>query len=138
MHNVGPAALLLASLHGFAMAFGPKWMAGISAVRQSSYSEELAPYYKKSYDDFFSEIGISKDTSGFFLSSIPPEDRPMSSIKQGHKIRTREKRQFKHQVAEDVCLRLRHELSASQIKPKIGKLQLSVDEKPLVLQDSPM
>ena len=41
----------------------------------------------------------------------PPEGKPMSSVKRGHKIRTREKRQFKRELAEDVCLLLRHGLS---------------------------
>ena len=35
----------------------------------------------------------------------------MSSVKRGHKTRTRKKRQFKRQLAEDVCLLLRHGLS---------------------------
>jgi len=35
----------------------------------------------------------------------------MASVKRGHKIRTRRKRQFKRQLAEDVCLLLRHGLS---------------------------
>jgi len=121
MHNVGPAALLLATLHGFAKAFGIGSMAGVSAVRQSSYTEGLSPFYKSAYDDFFAEIGVPKDPSGFFLSSIPPEDRPMSSIKQGHKIRTREKRQFKHQVAEDVNILLRQELNVIS-QSETGKL----------------
>lgn len=113
MHNVGPAALLLTALHGFARAFGIGQMAAVSAYSQSSYTEELSPFYKNAYDDFFSEIGVCKNAAGFFLSSIPPEDRPMSSIKQGHKIRTREKRQFKRQVAEEVYLLLRQEISGS-------------------------
>jgi uncharacterized protein VirK/YbjX len=117
LHNVGPAALLLAALHGFAEAFGIGRMAGVSAVRQSSYTEELSLFYRNGYDDFFSEIGVTKDTSGFFLSSIPPEDKPMSSIKRGHKIRTKEKRKFKRQVADDVCLLLQQELSFKDSEP---------------------
>lgn len=117
LHHVAPAALLLAALHGFAKAFGIGVMAGVSAVRQSSFTEELSLFYKSAYDDFFSEIGIPKNTSGFFLSSIPPEDKPMSSIKKGHKIRTREKRQFKLQIAEYVCLLLRQELRVKDSGP---------------------
>jgi len=110
LHNVAPAALLLAALHGFAKAFGIDRMAGVSAVRQASFTEQLSGFYKSAYDDFFSEIGVSKNASGLFLSSIPPEGKPMSSVKRGHKTRTREKRQFKRQLAEDVCLLLRHGL----------------------------
>jgi uncharacterized protein VirK/YbjX len=117
MHDVGPAALLFAALHGFAKTFDIGQMAGVSALRQSSYTEELSLFYKNAYDDFFLEIGVSKDTSGFFLSSIPPEDKPMSSIKQGHKIRTKEKRQFKRQVAEEVFLLLRQQMGCTDSGP---------------------
>lgn len=106
LHDVGPAALLLAALHGFAKVFGISRMAGVSSVCQSSFAEELSVVYKSAYDDFFSEMGITQNSSGLFLGSIPLEDRPMSYIKRGHKIRTREKRELKRQIAEDVCLLL--------------------------------
>jgi uncharacterized protein VirK/YbjX len=121
LHNVGPAALLLAALHGVAKAFGIHLMAGVSAVRQSSYTEELSLFYKGAYDDFFSEIGGSKNASGFFLSSIPPEDKPISSIKQGHKIRTKEKRQFKRQVAEDIYHLLRQKMGVDSERSSVDK-----------------
>ena len=117
LHNVGPAALLLAALDGFAKAFDIGQMAGVSAVRQTSFTEALSVFYTNAYDDFFAEIGISKNSSGFFLSPIPPEERPMSSIKQGHKIRTKEKRQFKRQLAEDICLLLRQEMGIRESEP---------------------
>ena len=107
LHDVGPAALLLAALHGFAKAFDITQMASVSAVRQSTYTEDSSLSYKRSYDDFFSELNLERSPSGFFFSVVPPEDRPMSSIKKGHKIRTREKRQFKRHIAENVCLLLR-------------------------------
>jgi uncharacterized protein VirK/YbjX len=117
MQNVGPAALLLAALHGIAKAFGISWMAAVSCTCQSSYTEELSLSYRNAYDDFFSEIGVAKNAAGFFLSTIPPEVRPMSSIKQGHKIRTREKRQLKRQIAEDVYFHLRPHLRGKDSEP---------------------
>jgi len=110
LHDVAPAALLLATLHGIAAALGIKRMAAVSAVRQSSYTEELGRFYRSAYDDFFSEIGIPLGPDGFFLSPMPHEERPLSSIKQGHKIRTREKRQFKRHVADEVCQRMQQGL----------------------------
>lgn len=107
LHDVGPAALLLAALDGFAKALEIHQMAGVSAVRQSTYTEESSFTYKRAYDDFFLELNLASNASGFYLSAVPPEDRPMSSIKKGHKIRTREKRQFKRQIADEVCLALR-------------------------------
>ena len=126
LHDVGPAALLLAALQGFAEAFGIGSIAGVPAVRQSSFREELSLSYKSAYDDFFSEIGVSKDTSGFYLSSIPPEDKPISSIKQGHKIRTKKKRQFKRQIAMNVCLVLRKELRGTGSEPLCEKESLQL------------
>jgi uncharacterized protein VirK/YbjX len=126
LHNVGPSALLLAALHGFAEAFGIGCIAGVPAVRQSSFTEELSLVYKSAYDDFFSEIGVPKDTSGFYLGSIPPEDKPISSVKQGHKIRTKKKRQFKRQVAKNVCLLLRQELSGADSEPLCEKESLQL------------
>jgi uncharacterized protein VirK/YbjX len=110
LHDVGPAALLLAALHGFGNAFGIDSMAGVSAARQSSYKEELSRFYVSAYDDFFAELGVQRSSSGFFLGALPPEDRPMSSIKQGHKIRTREKRQFKRDLADNVSRLLAREM----------------------------
>jgi len=128
LHDVAPAALLLAALHGFAKAFGIGLMAGVSAARQSSYTEGLVHSYKNAYDDFFSEVGVPENTSGFFLGPIPPEDKPMSSIKPGHKIRTKNKRQFKRQVAEDVCLLLRQQMSVTDSEP-------SCEHQPIQIAD---
>lgn len=117
LHDVGPAALLLAALDGFAKAFGIGQMAGVSAVRQSSFTEALSGFYRSAYDGFFSEVGVSQNASGFFLSSIPPEEKPISSIKQGHRIRTKEKREFKRQLAQDICALLRQGVRARESEP---------------------
>jgi uncharacterized protein VirK/YbjX len=103
LHDVGPAALLLAALHGLAQAFGIGEMAGVCATRQSSYSEEFSSQYRSAYDDFFAEVGAARNSAGFFLSPIPMPEKPVELIKQGHKLRTREKRAFKRRVAAEVC-----------------------------------
>jgi uncharacterized protein VirK/YbjX len=108
--DVAPAALLLAALDGFGRFLGIHRMASVSAARQSSYTEELSKFYKSAYDDFFSEIGLSSNASGFFVSPLPIEEKPMASIKHGHKLRTREKRQFKRELADQVCVRLQQGL----------------------------
>jgi uncharacterized protein VirK/YbjX len=110
LSDVAPAALLLAALDGFGRFLGIRRMASVSAARQSSYTEELSIFYKNAYDDFFSDIGLSCNTSGFFLSSLPIEEKPMTSIKRGHKLRTRKKRQFKSELADQVCVRLQQGL----------------------------
>ena len=103
LHDVGPAALLLAALQGLTQAFGIGEMTGVCATRQSSYSEEFSSHYRSAYDDFFAELGAVRNSAGFFVSPIPMPEKPVAEVKQGHKLRTREKRAFKRQVAAEVC-----------------------------------
>jgi len=103
MHDVAPAAVLLAALQGFASAFGISELAAVCAIRQSSYSKELSATFKTAYDDFFVELGLPKNKSGFFVTRIPIKDKPLSNIKQGHKLRTRDKREFKLQIQLEVA-----------------------------------
>ena len=103
LHDVGPAALLLAALQGLTQAFGIGEMTGVCTTRQSSYSEEFSSHYRSAYDDFFAEVGAARNSAGFFLSPIPMPEKPVELIKQGHKLRTREKRAFKRRVAAEVC-----------------------------------
>ena len=102
LHDVGPAAMLLAALHGLAQAFGIHEMACVSAIRQSSYSDKFSSSYRSAYDDFFTELGVAKNASGFFISPIPHFEKPVSLVKQGHKLRTKEKRAFKREIAATV------------------------------------
>jgi uncharacterized protein VirK/YbjX len=103
LHDVGPAALLLAALQGLAQAFAIGEMAGVCATRQSSYSKELFGLYQSAYDDFFDELGAARNSAGFFVSPLPLPEKPVACVKQGHKLRTREKRSFKRQIAANVC-----------------------------------
>jgi uncharacterized protein VirK/YbjX len=98
LHDVAPGALLLAALQGIANAFGIGEIAAVSASRQSSCTEDSAAAFKKAYDDFFVELGIPENSAGFFFSPVPIVDKPLACIKQGHKLRTREKRAFKQQI----------------------------------------
>jgi uncharacterized protein VirK/YbjX len=119
-HDVGPPALLLAALHGFAAALGVDEFAAVSSTRQSSYTKELSSLYISAYDDFFFGLGLAKKDSGFFLSPIPHPDKPLSSIKQGHKLRTKEKRAFKLQIAQAVCRALQQEVAAGDAEPLVS------------------
>jgi len=97
-HEVGPSALLLAALQGVADGFGVREIAAVDAEKQSSYCEGFAVCFKSAYDDFFSKLAMDKTASGFYLSPVPIEDKPIALIKQGHKLRTKEKRAFKQQI----------------------------------------
>lgn len=99
LHNVSPDALLIAALQGLAARLGIAEMAGVSAVRQCSYLPNYAALFTRSYDTFFTELGAVKNSAGFFIAPLPLVEKPLAFIKQGHKLRTREKRAFKSEVA---------------------------------------
>ena len=122
LHDVGPAALLLAALHGFAAALGIGEFAAVSATRRVSYTEELSGLYVSAYDDFFSGLGLVMNDSCFFLSPIPHLDKPLSQIKQGHKLRTREKRAFKRHIAQTVCHALQQAIAADAVGPLLKRI----------------
>jgi uncharacterized protein VirK/YbjX len=102
LHGVAPAPLLFAALQGVAGALGIHAMAAVSAVRQIAYEEQYAAAFHTAYDAFFAEMGIAATGAGFFLSALPIAEKPLTSIKQGHKLRTREKRAFKQEI-ESAC-----------------------------------
>jgi len=101
--EVAPPALLVAALQGIAAALGINLMAGTSAIGQSSYLEKHSSLFQEAYDDFFATLGASKNSTGFFCSPLPLEEKPLLLIPKGHKIRARKKREFKRQVADSVA-----------------------------------
>jgi uncharacterized protein VirK/YbjX len=100
--EVAPPALLLAALHGFAQVFGVEEMAGISAESQFCYLKGDSQLFQSAYDDYWTELGAKKISARFFASPIPPQEKSIEGIKNGHKSRTRKKREFKKQVAEQI------------------------------------
>ncbi|MGA9670263.1 MAG: DUF535 family protein [Terracidiphilus sp.] len=108
MCDVAPPALLFAALCGVAEAFGIEAMAGITAAIKPEFHfyEGEAAHIQQAYDSFFTELGAAKGPANFYLGSIPPQEKPITSIKQGHKIRTRKKRAFKRQITRRVYLLL--------------------------------
>jgi len=121
LHDVAPSALLLAALQGVACALGIGEIAAVSATRQACYSAECDAAFKSAYDDFFAELGMAKNASGFFLSPVPIEDKPLAAIKRGHKLRTKDKRLFKWQIMEDVSRLLGDWLTARCTEPSRAK-----------------
>jgi uncharacterized protein VirK/YbjX len=102
MNDVAPASLLLAALQGFAEAFGISEFVGVSAVRQSAYSEAQAEVFRKSYDEFFLNVGAVLSPQNLFRCPVPLPEKPLQEIKRGHKLRTKEKRAFKRDIADAV------------------------------------
>jgi len=104
MCDVAPPALLFSALCGVAEAFGIKAMAGITGTMKPEFHfyEGEAAHIQQAYDGFFTELGAIKGRADFYLGTMPPQEKPMTSIKQGHKIRTRKKRAFKRELAHRV------------------------------------
>jgi len=98
LHDVAPASVLLAAVQGIADAFGIHEIASVTAARQSAYGEDSAVEFEQAYNDLFLGLGLVPTEAGFFRASIPLEGKPLSSVKKGHKLRTRQKRAFKHAV----------------------------------------
>ena len=111
--DVAPGALLLAALQGIAMALGIGDLASVSATNQSLYSEQYDGVFRSAYDEFFTELGLAKSEAGFFLSPVPIAEKPLSLIKQGHKLRTRAKRAFKAEITLAVAEFFRESLICS-------------------------
>jgi uncharacterized protein VirK/YbjX len=103
MKDIAPASLLMASLQGFAEAFDVSEIAGVSATRQSIYTEDLAERFREAYDDFFTNLGAVASPEGFYRCPVPLPEKPLTEVKRGHKLRTREKRAIKRIIADAVC-----------------------------------
>jgi uncharacterized protein VirK/YbjX len=102
LHDVAPAALLMAALQGLGEALGVGEIAGVAALRQSAYNELYKEVFVRSYDEFFLEMGLAKAEGELYRSPIPIPDKPLQEVKRGHKLRTKEKRAFKREVADSV------------------------------------
>ena len=104
MHDVAPPALLLAALCGVAVAYEIRAMAAINATMKPEFHfyPGESSHIQEAYDGFFTELGAIKGPTGFYLSPLPPVEKPMILIKRGHKTRTRAKRALKREIAQRV------------------------------------
>lgn len=77
-------------------------MAGIWGRSQFCYDEKSAALFQESYDDFFVELGATRDAADFYSSPLPVIEKSVDQIRNGHKSRTRKKRAFKLEIARQV------------------------------------
>jgi len=97
-----PAPIVLVSaLCGLCRALGIETLACVSAENQSAYLPEYDAVFRKAYDGLMDALGVKRNERGYFVSSLPLLHKPMNEIKQGHKIRTRRKRNSRDQIAAD-------------------------------------
>lgn len=106
LHDVAPGALLVAALQGVGAALNIGVLAGIRAIDQNSYCLECDHSFQTAYDGFFADLGVQQNAANVYLSAIPLKEKPLPLIKQGHRLRTREKREFKREIADRVSQRL--------------------------------
>jgi hypothetical protein len=100
MHGIRPRTALLCALEGIAQAWDIREIAGVSAVRQSSYCAVCARSLLKAYDDFFDELGFVRNVAGFFLTPVPIKEIPLEQISAGNRARAKKNRAFKQQLRE--------------------------------------
>jgi uncharacterized protein VirK/YbjX len=98
LHEYSPRKLLLAALQGIADAFGIAELEAVCATNQSSYGKRGAVISKRSYDDFFTQLGMTTTTTGFYSCPIPIEDRPLASFKGRNRSQARRRRAMRQQI----------------------------------------
>ncbi len=97
-HEFSPGKLLIAALQGIADAFGISELEAVSATNQRSYREEGAALFKKRYDGFFANLGMSATPAGFYSGRIPIEGRPLASFRGRNRSQARKRRSMRQQI----------------------------------------
>lgn len=98
MCNVRPRALLLAALQGVALALGVENIYAVSAKEQSSNCGGRDLSFQNSYDEFFTELGLKKDSTGFFSGHVPIAEKPLELVDPNNRRTARKKQAFKAQI----------------------------------------
>ena len=135
--DVAPNALLLAALQGIALGLGIDQVASVSSAQQSVYREDIAERLHRAYEEFFGELGIEKNDAGFLVTSVPLAEKPMSAIKAGHKLRTKEKREVKLAVKTSSFEFIRAHLVKHQVGGVTLIRQRSAPRGPAPLRKKP-
>ncbi len=95
-----PIALVTA-LCGICRALGVEALACVSAENQTAYMTEYDAVFRKAYDGLMDALGVKRNERGYFVSTLPLPHKPMSEIKEGHKVRTKRKRRKRCEIEDD-------------------------------------
>jgi hypothetical protein len=98
LHKLRFGAVLLSGLEGLASAFNIREIASVVAIRQISYTESYGDRFKHAYDDFFTDLGMTRTDSGYFSIPLPLEEKAIEEVKD-HKARARARRELKKKVS---------------------------------------
>jgi uncharacterized protein VirK/YbjX len=102
MSEVSPRAVLFAALSGVAGAVGIDLVLGVSAENFMNFQPDKLEALERQYDAFFAALEAEGPRGGVYLVDLGAGPKPVNSVKPGHRIRTRRKRQFKAEIAEAV------------------------------------
>ncbi len=92
VYYYSPRDVLLATLGGIAETLAITRIEAIAAKMQRAYTEDRSEIFTNSYDNFFTEAGMSKTSTGFYSSPVPIEGRPLESYKGSAKWRAKKRR----------------------------------------------
>ncbi len=102
--DVGPRLILMAAMHGIALALNIRHIFGISAANQVSFEgESLSGNFASAYDRFWDSIEGKQLSSGWFYFPVPLPEKPLALIKQKHRPRVKSRRAFRAAVTN--CVR---------------------------------
>lgn len=114
-HEVSPAAMLLAALHGFAEAFHLQQIFSVSADNQPYYTAVCAASFRRAYDEFLFTQGAIPAAPGFFSIPVPAYEKPLEMVKKNNRLRTKIRRSFKRSITAEVQARLSEQVEATAL-----------------------
>jgi uncharacterized protein VirK/YbjX len=97
--DISPQATVVTVLRALAIKLGIKNIVCTSAKNQCALNKTGDfDFHASIYDALWESSGAIPMDSGDFLLPAASAEKPLTEIKQGHRIRTRRKRQFKLEI----------------------------------------
>jgi uncharacterized protein VirK/YbjX len=127
LHKLRFGAVLLSGLEGLATAFNICEIVSVVATKQISYTEAFADRFRHAYDDFFTDMGITRTEAGFFSIPLPLEERAIEEVKD-HKARARARRALKKRISV-LCA----ECVTAAMDCKAARSDISVPDQTVVI-----
>jgi uncharacterized protein VirK/YbjX len=104
LKDVSPRSILFAVAQGIARASGVEIVAGTHSTNSVWRDPGQPASVAAGYDEFYVSIGATGPVDGFYLSNIASPGKPLQLVKRGHRLRTKAKRKFKEEIAEEAFL----------------------------------
>ena len=102
MSDVAPRAVFFSILSGIARALGIDHILGVSGENYVNFGPDKQDALARQYDDFFKSLEAVGPVDGFYIVDLRAPKKPVNSVKAGHRIRTRRKRELKENIANAV------------------------------------